>query len=230
MVCVCGSCGSKRCIRQWVPLEVEAAQSWPTMALKSRSKFKSCAARRKDLKGKGKGKGKSDVGPIHRPMDSNPSSVLVVPASEAEDSAASFQGPSDVSDHQRVQPMRQAKLLRVPVVDSDIEHQLVFPKGNSSSSSSSSSNSDSGSSSSPEDDDSEDDNVYVSGCSTVSAAGADFSSSSHDSPKPQPQPKKYRRRAVHSQGEQVLDVDAMSSDGCLVHMLSEGEYNIHSSN
>ena len=33
--------------------------------------------------------------------------------------------------------------------------------------------------------------------------------------------------AVHSQGEQVLDVDAMSSDGCAVHMLSEGEYNIH---
>ena len=26
------------------------------------------------------------------------------------------------------------------------------------------------------------------------------------------------------------DVDAMSSDGCPVHMLSEGEYNIHSSN
>ena len=28
----------------------------------------------------------------------------------------------------------------------------------------------------------------------------------------------------------MLDVRAMSSDGCLVHMLSEGEYNIHSSN
>ena len=99
VVCVCGSCGSKRGIRQWVPLEVEAVQSWPTMALKIQSKFKSCAARRKDLKGKGKGKGKYDVGPMHRPVDSNPSSVLVVPASEAEDSAASFQGPSDVSNH-----------------------------------------------------------------------------------------------------------------------------------
>ena len=108
------------------PLEVEAVQSWPTLALKSRSKFKLCAARRKDLKGKGKGK--SDVGPIHRPVDSNPSSVLVVPASEAEDSAASFQGPSDVSDHHRVQPMRQAKLLRVPIVDSDIDHHWCFPK------------------------------------------------------------------------------------------------------
>ena len=176
-------------------------QSWPTMALKSRSKFKSCAARRKDLKGKGKGKGSCDVGPIHRPSDSNPSSVLVVRASEAEDSAASFQGPSDVSDHQRVQPMRQAKLLRVPIVDSDIEQQLVFPKG----SSSSSSNSDGGSSSSPENDDSEDDDVYVSGGSTVSAASCDSSSSSHDSPEPQPQPKKYRRMAVHSQGERELE-------------------------
>ena len=179
VVCVCGSCGPKRGIRQWVPLEVEAVQSWPTMALKSRFKFKSCAARRKDLKGKGKGKGKSDAGTVHKPLDSNASSVLVVPASEVEDNAASFQGPSDVSDHQRVQPMRQAKLLCVPIVDSDIEHQLVFPKGSgrsSSSNSSSSSNisSDSGSSSSPKDDDCEDDDVYVSGDSTVSAAGSFF--------------------------------------------------------
>ena len=132
VVCVCGSCGAKRGIRQWVPLEVEAVQSWPTMALKSRSKFKSCAARHTDLKGKGKGKGKSDVGPIHRPVDSGQSSVLVVPALAAEDSVASFQGPSDVRNHQRVQPMRQAKLLRVPIVDSDTEQQLVFPKGNTS--------------------------------------------------------------------------------------------------
>ena len=227
VVCVCGSCGSKRGIRHWVPLEVEGVQSWPTMALKSRSKFKSGAARRKDLKGKGKGKGKSDVGPIHRPMDSNPSSVLAVPASEAEDSAASFQGPSDVSDHHRVQLMRQAKLLHVPIVDSDIKQQLVFPKGNSSSSCCCS---DGGSSSSLEIDDSEEDDVYVSCGSTVSATGSDFSSSSHESLEPQPQPKKYRCTAVHSQEERVLDVDAMSSDGCPVHMLSEGEYNIHSSN
>ena len=63
VVCVCGSCGSKRGIRQWVPLEVEAVQSWPTMGLQSRSKFKSYAAWRKDLKGKGKGEGKSDRAP-----------------------------------------------------------------------------------------------------------------------------------------------------------------------
>ena len=80
VVCVCGSCGSKRGIPQWVPLEVEAVQSWLTMALRSRSKFKSFAARRKDLMGTGNGKGKSDVGPIHRPVGSNPSSVLVVRA------------------------------------------------------------------------------------------------------------------------------------------------------
>ena len=138
-----------------------------------------------------------------------------------------------MSDHQRVQPIRQAKLLRVPIVDSDIEHQLVFPKGSSSSSSSTSnscstSRSDSGSSSSPEDNDSEDDDVYVFGGSTVSAAGSDRSSSSHDNPESQPQPKKYRRTAVHSQGERVLDVDAMSSDGCRLHIVSEGEYIIHS--
>ena len=72
--------------------------------------------------------------------------------------------------------------------------------------------------------------MYMSGGSTVSATGSNSSSSSHDSPEPQPQTKKYRRTAVHSQGERVLDVDAMSSDGCPVHMLSEGEYDIHSLN
>ena len=72
--------------------------------------------------------------------------------------------------------------------------------------------------------------MYVSSGSTVSDAGSHFASSSHDSPEPQPQPKKYRRTAVHSQGERVLDVDAMSSDACPVNMLSEGEYNIHSFN
>ena len=171
VVCVCGSCGSKRGIRQWVPLEVEAVQSWPTMALKSRFKFKSCAARRKDLKGKDKVKGKFHVGPIHKLVDSNPSSVLVVPASEAEDSAASYQGPSDVSDHRRAQPMRQKKLLCVPFVDSNVEQQLMFPKGSKHSSSMSSNSSDSGNSSSPENDDSEDDDVYVPRGSAVSAAG-----------------------------------------------------------
>ena len=78
---------------------MEAVQNWRTIALKSRSKLKSSAALRKDVKGKGKGKGKSDVGPIHAPVDSNSGSVLVVPTSEAEDNAASFQGPSDVHDH-----------------------------------------------------------------------------------------------------------------------------------
>ena len=138
--------------------------------------------------------------------------------------------------------MRHAKLLRVSTANSDIEQHLVFPKGSTSSSSSSSSSSsnnnknssssssnDSGSSSCPENDDSHDDDVYVSGGSIVSAAGSDSSSSSHDSPEPQPQPKKYRCTAVHSQGERVLDVDAMSSDGCPMQMLGEGEYSIHSS-
>ena len=144
---------------QWVPREVEAVHSWPTVGLKSRSKFKSCAARRKDVKGKGNGKG-----PIHRPVVSNPGSVCVVPASEAEDSAASFQAPSEFSNHHHMQPMRQAKLLRIPIVDSNIEHQLVLPQGSSnssnSSSSRSSSSSDNGSSSSLENDDSDDEDVY----------------------------------------------------------------------
>ena len=131
--------------------------------------------------------------------------------------------------------MRQAKQLRFPIVDSDIEHQLLFSEGSSSAGSSSSSSKnnntgDSGSSSSPEDDDSKDGGVYVSGGYTASAAGSDASSSFDYSPEPQPQPKKYLCTALHRQGGQVLDVDAMSTDGCPVHMVGEGEYNIHSSN
>ena len=217
--------GSKRGVRQWVPLDREAVCKWPKLGLKSRATFKSCAARRKALKDKGKGKGR--VGPIPQSRVSNPATVDIVPPSEGEDSAASFQGPTGLNEQQRVQPMRRTKLACVPIVDSDIEQQLVCPRGSGSSSSnssnssnsSSSSSSDSGSSSSPEDNDSDDDAVHLSGASTVSAS--DSSSSSSDNPEPQPQPKKYRRV--------VVDVDAMSSDGCPVQMLSEGEYSIHSS-
>ena len=62
----------------------------------------------------------------------------------------------------------------------------------------------------------------------VSARGSDCSSSS--SQKPQPQPKKYRRVATHSPAERVVDVDAMSSHDCPIHMLIEVEYNIRISN
>ena len=137
------------------------------MGLKSRSILKSCAAWRKDLKGKGKAKGKSDVGPIHRPLVFNPSSVRVVHASNPEDSAASFQGPSEFSDHRRMQPTRHAKLLRIPIVDSDIKHQFVFPQGSSSSSNNNNSNSDNVSSISPQNDDCDDEDVCMSGGSTV---------------------------------------------------------------
>ena len=189
---------------------------WPKLGLKSRATFKSCAARRKALKDKGKGKGR--VGPIPQSRVSNPATVDIVPPSEGEDSAASFQGPTGLNEQQRVQPMRRTKLARVPIVDSDIEQQLVCPRGSgnsssnsSSSSRSSSSSSDSGSSSSAEDNDSDADAVHLSGASTVSAS--DSSSSSSDNPEPQPQPKKYRRVVVHSPGGGVVDVDAMSSDG-----------------
>ena len=195
----------------------------PKLGLRSCATFKCCAARCKAPKDKGKGKGR--VGPIPQSRVSNLAAVDIVPPSEGEDSGASFQGPTGLNEQQRVQPMRRTKLARVPIVDSDIEQQLVCPRGsgssssNSSSSSSSSSSSDSGSSSSPQDNDSDDDAVHLSGASTVSASGS--SSASSDNPEAQPQPKKYR--CV------VVDVDAMSSDGCPVQMLSEGEYSFHSS-
>ena len=161
---------------------------------------------------KGKGKGKLDVGV------SNPVAVGVVLALAAEDCATSFQGPRGLSEQHCVQPMRQAKLLRIPIVDSDMEHQLVFPLGNSSSndnnnslSNSSSSNS-SSSSDSPANDDLGNEDVYISGGSTVSAAGS--TSSSSDGPEPQPQPKKNCHVVAHSPVDRVVDVDVMSSDGC----------------
>ena len=168
------------------------------------------------------------MGPIPQSRVSNPGTIGIVPPSEGKDCAASFQGPTGLNEHQRVQPMRCTKLARVRILDNDIEQELVCPRGSGSiSSSSSSSSSDSGCSSSPEDNDSDDDDVHLSSGSTVSAS--DSSSSSSDNPKPQPQPKKYRRVVVHSLGGGVVDVDAMSSDGCPVQMLSEGEYIIHSS-
>ena len=62
----------------------------------------------------------------------------------------------------------------------------------------------------------------------LSAGGSDSSSSSAGSTEIPSQSKKYRRAAVHSQKE-VVEVDAMSSDACLVRMLSEGEYGVHTS-
>ena len=218
VVCVCATCGSKRGVRQWVPLDREAVCKWPKLGLKRRATFKSCAARRKALKDKGNGKGR--VGSIPQSRVSNPATIDIVPPSEGEESAASFQGPTGLNEQQRVQPMRRTKLACVPIIASDIEQQLVCPCGsgssssNSSSSSSSSNSSDSGSSSSPEDNDSDDDAVHLSGASTVSAS--DSSSSSSENPEPQPQTKKYRRVVEHSPGGGLVDVDAMSSDVCPV--------------
>ena len=112
-MCVCGTCCSKRGVRQWVPLDREAVCKWPKLGLKSRATCKSCAARRKALKDKGKGKRR--VGPIPQSKASNPATVDIVPASEGEDSAASFQGPTGLNEHQRVQIMRHTKLAATSI-------------------------------------------------------------------------------------------------------------------
>ena len=77
VVCVCGTCGSKRGVRQWAPPDREVVCKWPKLGLKSRTTFESCAARRKALKDKGKGKGR--VGPIPQSRVSNPGTVGIVP-------------------------------------------------------------------------------------------------------------------------------------------------------
>ena len=86
--CVCGSCGTKRGLRRLVSAKLETIQGWPTLGLKSRAQFQSCAARRKSLK-TGKGKCAAELAPNPNP---NTTSIGVVPPSKGEDSAASFSG------------------------------------------------------------------------------------------------------------------------------------------
>ena len=163
----------------------------------------------------------------------NTSSIGIVPPSEGEDSAASFLSPNVLTRERPDQPTAKAKLMRIPTVDSDIEHQLVARGSNSSSSSSSnsssassSSNSSDSSSEGPSCTDSDNGGQDVFGGSTVSATDSDLSTSSGSNTKTPSGSKKYRRVAVHI-GKDVVDVDAMSSDACLLCMLSDGEYNVH---
>ena len=141
VLCVCGSCGAKRGRPRWVSAELDAIQVWPTLGLKSRAHLKSCVAR---LKAPNTGKGERASEPVPNP-NPNTSSIGIVPPFEGDDSAASFRGPNVVTTERRVEPARKAKLMCIPIVDGDIEHELVAC-GSSSSSSSSSRSSNSGSS------------------------------------------------------------------------------------
>ena len=108
----------------------------------------------------------------------------------------------------------------IPIVDSNIEHQLVEHGSGSSSSSSSASSSSDSSSEGPSRTDLDSGGQEAFSGSTVSATNYDSSSLSRSN--------KYRRVAVQI-GRDVVDVDAMCSDACPVHMLSKGEYSAHTS-
>ena len=119
--------------------------------------------------------------------NSTTGSIGIIPPSEGEDSAASFQGPDVLATEQRVRSVRKPKLMCIPIVDIDIEHQLLAHGSSSSNSSSSSSNISSSSSSSSSSDNSSEGpsgaNSHngrqdVSSGSTVSANDWDSSSSS----------------------------------------------------
>ena len=92
--------------------------------------------------------------------------------------------------------------MRIPIVHSDIEHQLVA-HGSSSSSSNSSGNSTEGPSGADSDNGVQD----VFGGSVVSATDSDLSTSSGSNTETPSRSKKYRRVAVHI-GKDVVDVDA----------------------
>ena len=111
----------------------------------------------------------------------------------------------------------------IPIVDSDIEHQLVAHGSGSSRSRGSASSSED-----PSGADSHNGGQDISGGSTISANDSDLSSSLGSNTEIPPRSKKYRRVAVHS-GKEVVDVDAMSNDACPICMLSEGEYSVHTS-
>ena len=68
--CVCGSCGAKHGIRRWVSAELVSIQAWPRLGLKSRARFKSCAAGRKCLKA-GKEKRAAELAPHRSSSDSS---------------------------------------------------------------------------------------------------------------------------------------------------------------
>ena len=201
---------------------------WPTLGLKSRAHFNSCAARRKALK---TGKGESGAEPAPDP-NPNTGSIGILLPSEGGDSAATFQGPHVLATEQRVQPARKAKLMRIPIGDSDIEHQLVAHgsrnSGSCSNNSSIISSSSDRSNEGPRGVDLDYGGQDVSGGSTVSANDSDSSSSSGSNTEIPWQSKKYRLVAVHI-GKEVVDVDAMSSDACPVRILSEGDHNVDTS-
>ena len=98
VVCLCGTCGSKCGVRPWVPLEADTIRNWPTMGLKSRSKFQPSDARRKAMKDKGTDKAKSDVHCLSESWVCNPTSVDIVPTSGREDNGPSFEGPSGLNE------------------------------------------------------------------------------------------------------------------------------------
>ena len=220
--CACGSCGAKRGMRRWVSAELETVQAWPTLVLRGRAQFISRAAHRKSPK-TGKGKCAAELAPNPNPTTS---SFGIAPPCEREDRAASFQGPGVLTTERLLQPARKAKWMCIPIVDSDIDHQL-WAHWSSSSSISTSSSSDN-SSEGPSGADSGNGGQDVSGCSTASATDSDSSTSSSSNTETTSRSKKYHRVALHIEKD-VVDVDAMSNDACPVCMLGALGYSVRTS-
>ena len=97
---------------------MDTIRSWPTLGLKSCSKFQSCAARRKTLKLAGK---KVPSSSIAHPKVFILGSIAIVPTNDGEDKAVSFEARAVIGVQQRVQLMTHAKVLLICIVDSDIE-------------------------------------------------------------------------------------------------------------
>ena len=167
--------------------KLETIQGWPTLGSKSRAPFKSCAAHRKSLK---TSKGKRAAEPASN-CNPDTASIGIVPPCQGEISTTSFYGRDVPTTAQRFQPARKAKLMCIPIVDSDIEQQLVAHGSSSSNSSDSSgsnssggSNSSDGSSEGPSGANSDNGGQDVSGASTISATNSDSSTSSGSNTEP----------------------------------------------
>ena len=225
--CICGSCGSIRSgPRQWVPLDVSVGTAWPTLGLQILLVYKPPK----------EGKGKKN---LERPRAIlfAPASVDIVADHNPLHSDASFQVEA-ADAPSRVQPVRAAKLRRVPIVealDSDVTGQA------SSSSNITSTTTNSSDSDSVSDRDSGSDNPGSAGSGDSSAAtssavelSSDCSTSTSISktetaPAAPPPKKKFRHTCVRasnnaSQLPVAIHVDAKSSSAPQLHLLSEADF------
>ena len=212
--CVCGKCGSMRSgPHEWVRFDLSVVSSWPTLGLQSLRVYKP-PERQKGVKAQ------KEVDQPRGPLFVLPS-VEIVADPNPIDSDAAFQAEMDNAPS-HVQPVRAAKLKRVPIVEASDSRQA---SSNRSSSCSSSNDSDSCGAS--------DGSVALRDSSACTSSAVENSADSSNSIEaeavhaPPTAKKKFRQSAMHAPQRIVhtaIDADAESSSALAPHLLSEGDF------